>query len=664
MQRGADIGYGVDTVRGDAAHPVSRGLACSRGIEESRDPDGQWLSRPLVRDGGELRTTTWDVALTRATQGLQQAHGNDPDSVAVLGSGQQTNEAAYVLGKLARGGFGTRNYDANTTLCMASAVTAYYQAFGSDAPPCTYDDIDEADRHVVWGANPAVAHPVLYRWLLDSAAQDGRRLIVVDPVESETATDADQHVAIESGTDLVLAQAVLARFVETDRLDRAFIEAATDGFEELAASLPDVETAAATAGVPVETVAELAAAFDDRTLLYWSMGVNQSTHGTDAAGMLVNLCLATGNMGPGSGPFSLTGQANSMGTRICSSKGSWPGQRAFEDPDHRRLVADEWGIPVDRLPDNTGPGPVGMLENGPDAVWAVATNPVAGMPEADSARVQLEDAFVVAQDAFHTETTELADVVLPAATWGESDGTAINMERTVSRVRPATDLPGGVRTDLDIITSLGDGLADDLFEATDPESVFAEFAALTADTDADCSGIGYERLEAELAVRWPAPDPTTSAGYRYHDDGEWSFPTPSGRARFAGGTGRDLPEPPDEEYPLTLTTAREEDGYNTGVRSRDPPGDPEAVLARVHPETAAERLGAPDAGRPDGEPTTATIESRRGSATVRVDADDAVPQDVVWLPIHHPATNRLTVPATDPRSDEPNFKQCAVRLAD
>jgi assimilatory nitrate reductase catalytic subunit len=508
----------------------------------------------------------------------------------------------------------------------------------------------------------------MFRWVADSADDDGCELVVVDPVRTGTAEVADTHVRPDPGGDLDLARAVLARTVETGNIDEAFVERATTGFEDLRAGLPDTEAAARRAGVDPGTVADLAAALSAPTLVYWGMGVNQSTQGTDTAGALVDLCLATGNMGPGSGPFSLTGQANSMGTRVCSSKGTWPGHREFDDPGERETVADAWGVPVQRFPADPGPGPVGIVEaidDGPvEAVYAVATNPVAGMPDATAVEDRLEDAFLVVQDAFHTETTELADVVLPAATWGESDGTAINMERTVSRVRPATDLPSGVRTDLDIITSLGDGLADDLFEATDPESVFAEFAALTADTDADCSGIGYERLEAELAVRWPAPNPTTSAGYRYHDDGEWSFPTPSGRARFAGGTGRDPPEPPDEEYPLTLTTAREEDGYNTGVRSRDSPGDPEAVLARVHPETAAERLGAPDAGRPDGDPTTATIESRRGSATVRVDADDAVPPDVVWLPIHHPATNRLTVPATDPRSDEPNFKQCAVRLAD
>ena len=673
LQRGVDVGYGLDTVRGDASHPVNRGLACERGVTETADPDGEWLTQPLVRHGDELKATTWDIAVARIVEAFRPILDADPDGIAVLGSGQQTNEAAYALGKLARGGIGTRYYDANTTLCMASAVTAYYDAFGSDAPPCTYDDVPDAETHVVWGANPAVAHPVMFRWIADSAGGEGSEMIVVDPVETETADVADTHVAPDPGGDLDLARAVLARVVETGRVDEAFVAGATTGFDGLRAGLPDARTAAENAGVTFDTVERLAAALESDTLIYWGMGVNQSVQGTDTAGALIDLCLATGNMGPGSGPFSLTGQANSMGARVCSSKGTWPGQRDFGDPGERETVAEAWEVPVDRLPDGTGPGPVGTIEaigSGPvEAVYAVATNPVAGAPDASAVTENLEDAFLVAQDAFRTETTELADVVLPAATWGESDGTAINMERTVSRVRPATDLPSGVRTDLDIITALGNALVDGLFDAADPASVFAEFAALTEGTTADCSGISYDRLEHELAVRWPAPDAGTSAGYRYCDadaDGDagaddvWSFPPPSDRARFAGGTGRDLPEPTDGEYPLMLTTAREADGYNTGIRSRASPDDPGPLVARVHPATVAERVGTPSTS---GDAIRVRIESRRGSVTAEVDADDAIPEELVWLPIHHPATNKLTIPATDPRSDEPNLKQCAVRLA-
>ncbi|WP_159665681.1 assimilatory nitrate reductase NasA [Halobaculum saliterrae] len=672
LQIGVDTGYGVDSVRGDVSHPANRGLACQRGISESADPAGEWLTRPLVREDGDLHPTTWDVALDRVVEGLRSAAADDPDGVAVLGSGQQTNEAAYALGKLARGGLGTRYYDANTTLCMASAVTAYYDAFGSDAPPCTYDDIEEAETHVVWGANPAVAHPVMFRWIEERARADDGRLIVVDPVETRTAGVADDHVAPEPGTDLALARAVLARVVEREAVDEAFVAEATEGFDDLVASLPSVESAAATAGVDPAVVDDLADALRDPTLIYWGMGVNQSVQGTDTAAALIDLCLATGNMGPGTGPFSLTGQANSMGTRICSSKGSWPGQRPFDDPVERRLIAEAWDVPVERLPDDPGPGPVGTVEaiaDGPvDAVYAVATNPVAGMPDAGAVRERLSEAFLVVQDAFRTETAEVADVVLPAATWGESSGTTTNMERRVSRVRPATDLPPDVRTDLDAITTIGERLAPGLFPASEPETVFEEFAALTAGTPADCSGISYGRLDEAGAVRWPAPDAVSEGGYRYLTDlGGWSFETPSGRARFSSAVDGALAEPTDADYPLTLTTAREADGYNTGVRSRGDVTDP-APLARAHPETLADAGLDPGSGEADSEgaepeDATATLASRRGTIPVRPEADPAVPRGLVWLPIHHPRTNEVTLPETDPKSDEPNLKQCAVRLA-
>ncbi len=670
-QQPADQGDGLEAGSGDPAHPISQGLACRRGIRETVDPDGERLTHPLVREGGDLVATTWETALQRAADGLGTALERSGDSVAVLGSGQQTTEGAYALGKLARGGIGTRYYDANTTLCMASAVTAYYDAFGSDAPPPTYDDIPVAESHVVWGANPAVAHPVLFRWIRQSAAEDDSRLIVVDPIHSETAAAADYHLALEPGGDLALARAVLARVLEADRVDKDFVAAATTGFETLRADLPDAADAAERAGVSMADVERLTDALEDPTLLYWGMGINQSVNGTAAAGALIDLCLATGNMRPGSGPFSLTGQANSMGTRVCSSKGTWPGHRPFGDPDHRRAVAAAWDVPVSRLPTDPGPGPVGLVDaigDEIDAVYAVATNPVAGMPDATRVREQLADAFLVVQDAFRSETVEYADVVLPAATWGESEGTTISMDRAVSRVRAATEPPAAARTDLEIVGLLAARLVPGLFEfdgALEPAAVFEEFAALTAGTPADLSGLGYERLEAERAVRWPAPTTDASAGYRYSDAGaageSWTFPTPSGRARFSSGEARPLPEPTDDDYPLTLTTARRPNAYNTGVRTRAE-GPPTARLSPATAAAFADALERPADGPSCDERRLARLCSRRATVTVRVESDAAIPDGVVWLPIHHPSVNALTTAAVDPLSKEPNFKQCAVRL--
>jgi assimilatory nitrate reductase catalytic subunit len=349
-----------------------------------------------------------------------------------------------------------------------------------------------------------------------------------------------------------------------------------------------------------------------------------------------------------------------MGARVCSAKGTWPGHRPFGDPDHREVVSETWGVPVAGLPADSGPGPVGVVDaigDGPvDACWTVATNPVAGMPDASAVRAALEDTFLVVQDSFRTETADLADIVLPAATWGESEGTVTNMERTVSRVRAATEAPGAARQDINIVAQVADRMRLNLFENTtpDPEAVFTELAALTAGTPADLSGITYERLDTEGAVRWPAPNVETSGGYRYLTDGGWSFPTPSNRAHFSTGTHGDLAEPPDESYSLTLTTARRADAYNTGVRTRTDEADP--PVARIHPKTARVHAESLECDR-------AVVESRRGSVEIRVERDDAVPPGVIWLPIHHPAVNRLTLPAVDPESAEPNLKQCAVAVS-
>ncbi len=677
VQRPVDTGYGLDVVRGDAEHPVNNGLACQRGVSETADPDGEWLTRPLIRKDGELLPTSWENALQAAAAGLSEALDSSSDAVAVMGSGQQTNEAAYALGKLARGGFGTQYYDANTTLCMASAVTAYYDAFGSDAPPTTYDDIPEAQTHLVWGANPAVAHPVMFQWIRMSAGDDDSELIVVDPVRSETAETADYHIAPDPGGDLTLARAVLSLLVESGEIDEAFIEEYTEGFDGVLADLPDPAVAADRAGVTIDDIERLADAFDLPTLVYWGMGVNQSVNGTDTAGALIDLCLATDNLKPGSGPFSLTGQANSMGTRICSSKGSWPGQEPFDDPIARDRVAEAWGVSPSRLPEDTGPGPVGMFEAVDDeieAMYAVATNPAVGMPDTTTVRDRLEDVFLVVQDSFRSETVEFADVVLPAATWGESEGTVTNMERVISRVRAATETPAGVRTDLELIGEIANRTVPGLFEEPpEPKPIYEEFIELTEGTRADCSGIGYERLEAELAVRWPAPTPTAEGGYRYYEAGEaeadptWSFPTHSGLAQFSSGTVDPLPEEPDEKYPFTLTTARLADGYNTGVRTREdkPP------VARVSPATAAALepmlvddgdVDTHDSELESGGERCVQITSRRGSIRATIEEDEAIPDGIVWLPIHHPLINDLTLPDVDPRSKEPNLKQCAVRL--
>ncbi len=644
-------------VRGDPNHPVSEGLACRRGIEETAGSTAERLTEPLLRRNGELVAVGWDTALEKLGTRLREAIDRDPDGVGVIGSGQQTTEAAYLLGKVARGVLGTRNYDANTTLCMASAVTAYYGAFGSDAPPPTYDDIPDAETHVVWGANPAVAHPVLFSRIRRSAA-DGT-LVVVDPVVTETAAEADRHVQVRAGEDLALARAVLASIVGSNRHDAEFIEANTGGFDRLRSALPAPATAAETAGVSRSEVDAIASAMDRRTLLYWGMGVNQSVRGTATARALVDLCLATGNLGPGSGPFSLTGQANSMGARLGASKGTWPGNRGFDDPAARRDVADRWGVPVDRLPEATGPGPVGIVSavrsGAIETLWTVATNPAVGLPNAGEVREALDSVFLVVQDAFRSETVEYADLVLPAATWGETAGTLVSMDRSVSRVRPSRDPPGKARRDAEIISAVGESVRPGSVGTADPERVFEEFIGLTRDTPADCTHISHDALEREGAIRWPRTS-ARSGRYRYsRPGGSFRFPTPDGRARFSLDVPGSAPERPDDAYPLAATTARRSDAYNTAVRTRS--GSKRLTVA-VSPAThAAHReLIAGDTA------DVTEVVSRHGRSRARVAIDPDLPDGFVWLPIHAPATNVLTPDAVDPCSGEPGYKHCAVRF--
>jgi assimilatory nitrate reductase catalytic subunit len=656
-QRGGE--GGIAEARGDPDHPTNNGADCKRGITETVDPGGERLTQPLIRRGGELQPTDWDTALGIVATRFIEALSNGGGNVAVFGSGQQTTEAAYALGKLARGGFGTRYYDANTRLCMASAVTAYDRAFGSDAPPPTYDDIPDAETHLVWGANPATAHPVLYQWLAESADDEGSQLVVVDPVETATAADADSHIQPAPGTDLALLRGVLAEVIDSGAVDTAFVENHTTGFEELAESLPDVEAAADTAGIPVEAIETIAEATTAKTLAYWGMGVNQSTQGTATARALIDLCLATGNLGPGSGPFSLTGQANSMGTRVCGSTSTWPGHREFADSDARKEIADAWDVPLSRLPETTGPGIVGTVDalahGDVDVCWTVATNPAAGMPDSGHVKAALDDAFLVVQDAYRSETVAHADVVFPAATWGETEGTVVNMDRRVSRVTAVSEPPGAARQDLDIIAAIGDRIAPELFDdpPLSPGRVFDELTALTAETTADLSGLSYERLADELAVRWPAPNAESAGGYRYYEDGEWSFPTDSNRAAFSATAHGSLPEPTDNDYPLTLTTGRTADHYNTGTRTADRAD--EIPTARINANTVGDHLAAFDRGK-------TVIGSRRGEITVAVEVDNSIPPGMVWLPVHQSIGNELTLAAVDPESAQPNFKQCAVAL--
>ncbi len=483
MRIGVRDGRAV-AVEGDPDHPVNHGRLCPKGLSEHQmlAAEGR-LTVPTV-DG---RRATWDQALDRVTTGfrdLLERYG--PESVAVLSTGQLVTEEFYALGKLVRLGMGLAHYDGNTTLCMASAVAGYKLSFGTDGPPGCYDDLALADVLVLWGANMADNHPLLMPRVMGEGGPS--RIIVVDPRVTKTAMIADTHLPVRPRGDVALLNGVLKVLVDEDLVDPEAVRAHVDGLDDLLAHLDGwtVERAAAESGIEADAIRDLARtiAGAERCTIAWTMGVNHSVQGTHTVTLINTIALLTGNVGrPGASPFSITGQCNAMGTRESGFTASMPGYRGYDDPAARAELAGLWGIDEARLPAARGkayPDIVNAVMSGHvKGLWIIATNPPVSFPN----REVLEDALrrldlLVVQDGFETPTTALADVVLPAAVWGEKDGTYTNSERRVSRVRAAVEPPGEARSDFAIFLDLAErwGCRDELFPGwATPDDAFAEW---------------------------------------------------------------------------------------------------------------------------------------------------------------------------------------------
>ncbi len=449
-------------VTGDERHPANRGRLCSKGA--TLDLTTLTTTRALhpelrTAKGQPRRRAAWDDALDHAADrfaAIIREHG--PDAVAFYVSGQLLTEDYFVFNKLARALVGTNNIDSNSRLCMSSAVAAYKRALGADAPPCCYDDIDLADCVLIAGANPAYAHPIVFRRVMDAkAANPDLKLIVIDPRVTDTAAAADLHLAIEPGTDTILLGAMLHVLIWDGYVDRRFIDAHTAGFEAARDAVRELtpEAAARVCGVRAEDIVTAARWFGQSraALSLWCQGLNQSHHGTDNGAALIHLHLATGQIGkPGAGPFSLTGQPNAMGGRETGTMATLlPGHRDPANPADRAEVARFWNVPaLPEAPGRTAVELFGALASGAiKAVWIACTNPAQSLPDQARVREALAKAeFVVVQEAFaDTETAAYADLLLPAATWGEKEGSVTNSERRISRVRAAVPAPGEARPD-------------------------------------------------------------------------------------------------------------------------------------------------------------------------------------------------------------------------
>ena len=460
----------------------------------------------------------------------------------MLSTGQLVTEEFYALGKLVRLGMGLRHFDGNTTLCMASAVAGYKKSFGTDGPPGCYDDLNVADVVVLWGANIADNHPLLTPRLL---GPDRPRLIVVDPRVTKTAMLADVHLAVRPRGDIALCNGILRTLFDDGLVDVDARRKHVDGIDELRTHLEawGVDRAASESGIDAETIRAVAyeIARAASCTIAWTMGVNHSVQGTDTVTLLNSLAVLTGNIGrPGAAPLSITGQCNAMGTREAGFTASMPGYRAYDDHAARAELAAIWGVDPSRLPQERGrayPDIINaVMSRRVRGLWIIGTNPLVSYPNRETLEAALSRLdLLVVQDVFETPTTKIADVVLPAALWGEKDGTFTNSERRVSRVRSAVAPPGDARADFDIFLEIARrwGCANELFRGwSTPRDAFEEWRRVSAGRPCDYSGITYERIDAAGGVQWPCPsdDGSTPLGGVPRLYADLEFNRPNGRA--------------------------------------------------------------------------------------------------------------------------------------
>ncbi|GIM92205.1 bifunctional nitrate reductase/sulfite reductase flavoprotein subunit alpha [Paractinoplanes toevensis] len=695
IERGPDGRRRAVKVRGDRDHPANAGRLCTKGATSADmlgAPGrlGTALTR-AARDAAAAETPV-EQAVAEAGRRLReiiQRYG--PDSVALYVSGQMTLEAQYLSNKLAKGFIGTNQIESNSRLCMASAGTGYKLSLGADGPPGSYDDLDHADVFFVIGANMADCHPILFLRMMERV-KAGAKLIVVDPRRTATADKADLYLPIRPGTDLSLLNGLLQLLVANGDIDEEFVTSYTNGWEAMPDHLAEYppEAVAEVTGLEeagIRQAAEWIGAAGNWVTL-WTMGLNQSTHGTWNTNAICNLHLATGAIcRTGSGPLSLTGQPNAMGGREMGYMGpGLPGQRSVLVPADREFVENAWGLPAGTLRTEVGKGTVEMFERMAageiKACWIICTNPVASVGNRRTVIAGLEAAeLVITQDAFaETETNAYADIVLPAAMWSETDGIMINSERNLTLVHPAVDPPGEALPDWQLIAMVAREMGfGDQFGYGSAAEILDEIKQFwNPQTGYDLRGVTYERL-AEGSVQWPVPpDAGDRNPIRYRNDGTsqplrerpdgsrpaLTFATPDGRAVFHARPHMPPAELPDDDFPFVLNTGRLQHQWHTLTKTakvaklnRLNPGP----FVEVNPADAA-RLGI-TAGQ------SVEIASRRGRAVLPAVLTDRVQVGNLFAPFHwndlfgeYVSVNAVTSDAVDPLSFQPELKVCAVSL--
>ena len=677
------IGEGMSAeIAGDPQHPANFGNLCSKG---SALADTVGLEERLLYPQVYGQRESWEEALTRVARGFSdviERHG--PDSVALYVSGQLLTEDYYVANKLMKGFIGSANIDTNSRLCMASAVAGHRRAFGADLVPGCYEDLTLADLVVLIGSNMAWCHPVLFRRIV---AEKERRpeleLVVIDPRRTPTAEIADLHLPVRSGSDVHLFNGLLAWLRRQGLTNTAFVTAHTRGagaaLDVAEASAPDVQAVSRLCGIDAHRIEQFYQKFaaHERVITAFSQGVNQSSAGTDKVNSIINCHLLTGRIGrPGMGPFSLTGQPNAMGGREVGGMANMlAAHMDLDNPSHRARVQEFWRSP--RMADRPGLKAVDLFEavhaGRVKAIWIMATNPVVSLPDADRVRTALQKCdFVAVSDCVaRTDTTALAHVLLPAAAWGEKDGTVTNSERRISRQRPFQPLPAEVKPDWWIVAQVARrmGFAQE-FDYSGPAEIFAEHARLStlenggtrAFDIGGLAGLTQQEYENLTPIQWPVPSRGHAGTQRLFEDGR--FQHPDGRARFIPTSFTGPGSKVDEDFPFVLNTGRIRDQWHTMTRTSRAPR-----LNEHLPEPFVD-LHAQDAlsvAVREGE--LARVTTARGSAVMRVRTSGEMTRGCVFVPIHWSAENAsqaragaLVSAIVDPVSGEPEFKHTPARV--
>lgn len=678
---GCSIEVGLDAEgeavasRGLADADVNRGKLCVKGIFEHelfRKTAGRG-NKPLMRDSykDEFQEVTWKEALDVTAdkiKSIQAEHGRD--SFAIISTGQIMTEEFYTLGKLARGVIGTNNYDGNTTLCMASAVSGYKRSFGSDGPPGCYEDFEHTECLIAFGSNLPEQHPIIYWRLVEALEKKAFPIIVVDPRVTMFAQKADIHLAVSPGTDLVLLNSLAYVILEEGLADEEYIKSFTNGYDEFNALVLDYapESAANICGIDAQMIRKVARIYAKAgtAMSIWTMGINQSVYGSDGVSAINNLNLITGNIGKlGGTSLSITGQSNAMGTREWSSCSGLPGYRSLEKEQDRSEIAEFWGIDADFFPEKRGMSMTDILPAIEDGtirgLWLIATNPMTSMANTALMRKLLAKLdFLVVQDAYaDVETNQYSHVFLPAAVWAEKEGCFTNTERRVNLTRNVVKPHGESKTDLAIFNEMATRFeqgAKIVFPET-AEGVFDELKQLSKGRMLDYSGMSYDKIEENRGMQWPCNEDSTPEGsQRLYTDGVFQFP--DGKAKLLSLPFNDINERPDETYPFWLNSGRVVEHFHTRTRTGKV-GNANKFSPTPYMEMnprAAENLGVEHG-------SYVKVVSRRGDATVMVQCTERIAPDAVFIPFHfHECVNRVALGLLDPHSRQPAYKQCAIKV--